>query len=214
MVDLITVGVVIGGLAFLFFGATASSYAVNALGLVVGGGAGYLLGPTIADTAEVGTSIGLGIGAVGGAIVGVVLSLVLLSVAVAAIGFVLGTYSGFTVAAGRLVDGGTAVEAIVAIAIGLVFAVVAMTFTKTMMVILTAFVGAALASMSVTFEDLEAAAMDLDPDPILFEPEAPIFVALFVLGILTQFGLFKFGYVTKILGILPGVKPLRNRGEE
>ena len=29
---------------------------------------------------------------------------------------------------------------------------------------------------------------------------------MFVLGVLSQFGLFKFGYVTKLIGILPGAR--------
>lgn len=211
MVEPSTVALVVVGLAFLFFGATFSSYGVSALGLVVGGTGGYLIAPSLAGVIGLAGPAAIAIAVIAGALIGAILSYVLLSMAVAAIAFVVGTYLGLSVVATALVDGGMLVQVPVAIGVGLVLAVLGMVLTKTMMVFLTAFIGAALASLSVSAGDLSAAQAALHPEPLLFDVTAPVFLALLVLGVLTQFGLFKFGYVTRLLGILPGVRPLRNR---
>lgn len=211
MVEPATVGLVLVGLAFLFFGATFSSWGVSALGLVVGAVSGYLLAPSIAGAlgvASLGATAAL---VLVGAVVGILLGYALLSLAVGAIAFLIGTYVGLSALAELLVDGGTLIEIPVAIGIGLVCAVIGTFLTKTMMVILTAFVGAALASMAVTPESFLTARANVTLDPLLFDVTAPLFLGLFVLGILAQFGLFKFGYVARLLTILPGVRPLRNK---
>jgi hypothetical protein len=46
----------------------------------------------------------------------------------------------------------------------------------------------------------------LTVEPLLFDPTALPFLAVFVLGVLSQFGLFKFGYVTTLVGLLPGAR--------
>lgn len=211
MVELVGIVVVVIGLAFLFFGAAFSSYGVSALGLAVGGGTGYLLAPGIAGVLGIPT-LAATVGAiVVGAAIGVFLGYALLSIAVGAIAFILGTYVGFSVLAELLVDGGVYIEAVVAIAIGLVLGAIATILTKTMMVLLTAFVGAALASRAITVESLQATHAGVTVDPLLVDVTAPLFLGLFALGILAQFGLFRFGYVTRLLGKLPGVRPLRNK---
>ncbi len=214
MIDTVTVGFVLLGALLLLFGSTLSSYSVSVLGLAVGGTGGYLIGPTLASTLGVTATVATAGAAIVGAILGVVLSFVVLSMAVAALAFVVGSYVGLTVVAATYVDGGLWLQLPVAIGVGLVLAVVGMVFTKTMMVALTAFLGAALASRSVTWADLTTAHEMVHPDPLLFDVTAPLFLALFALGVLTQFGLFRFGYVTKLVGLLPGVKPLRNRTQE
>ena len=212
MVELVTVAVVIVGALFLFFGSTFSSWGVSALGLFVGGCLGYLLGPTAAGALGVSSLAGAVVAALGGAVLGLVLSYFLLSMAVAAIAFVLGSYVGWTVIAGYVLeDGGLLLEVVVALAVGLIAGAIGMVLTKTMMVILTAFLGAAMASMSVTATDVRTAAESFTPEPLLLDVTAPLFLGLLILGILTQFGLFKFGYVTKLLAKLPGVRPVRNR---
>jgi hypothetical protein len=72
------------------------------------------------------------------------------------------------------------------------------------MIIITSFIGAALASRIVTFENLQTAQSEVTLDPIVFDPAAPIFLGLVVLGVLSQFGLFKLGYVAKLVTWLPG----------
>lgn len=211
MVDLIAIAVIVVGLAFLFFGAAFSSWGVSALGLVVGGGAGYLLAPSIAGVIGVPAMGATVVAVLIGAAIGVILGYVLLSMAVGAIAFVLGVYVGYSALAGLLVDGGIIVEVVVAIAIGLVLGAIATVMTKTMMVVLTAFFGATLASQSITVDSLQSAHANVTLDPLLVDVTAPLFLGLFVLGLLTQFGLFKFGYVTRLLNVLPGSRPLRNK---
>lgn len=211
MVELATVAFILVGAVFLFSGAAFSSYGVSALGLVIGGSGGYLLAPAIAGAAGI-PVLGVMVGAViGGAILGVILSFALMSLAVGAIAFVIGSYVGMAVVAGILVDGGTYTQLPVAIGFGLVLALLGTVMTKTMMVFLTSFVGAALASRSITLSGLSDAHANVTPDPLLFDVTAPLFLGLFALGVLSQFGLFKLGYVAKLLTILPGVRPLRNR---
>lgn len=213
MIDTATVGFILLGALLLFFGSTLSSYSVSLLGLAVGGTGGYLLGPTLASTIGITATVATAGAAIVGAILGVILSFVVLSMAVAALAFVVGSYVGLTVVAATYVDGGMWLQIPVAIGVGLVLAVVGMVFTKTTMVGLTAFLGAALASRSVTWMDLTAAHEAVHPEPLLFDVTAPIFLALFALGILSQVGLFRFGYVTKLVGLLPGVRPLRDRAQ-
>lgn len=213
MVEPTTIGVVLVGAFFLFFGAAFSSYGVSALGIVVGGSAGYLLGPSIAASlAASGTVVTIG-AALAGAVIGLLLSFAIMSLAVAAIAFVVGSYIGLVAVATALVDGGMIEQVLVALIVGVVFALIGLVLTKTMMVIMTAFVGATFASLSVTAGDLSTVAANLDPDPLFFDATNPLFIGLFILGVLTQFGLFKFGYVGKVLTLLPGVRPLRNRAE-
>ena len=213
MVEPVTVGVVLVGAFFLFFGAAFSSYGVSALGIVVGGSAGYLLGPTVAASVAASATLVTVGAALGGAVIGLLLSYAIMSLAVAAIAFVVGTYVGLVAVAAVIVEGGMIEQAIVAIIVGVVFALVGLVLTKTMMVIMTAFIGATLGSLSVTAGDLAFVATEMNPDPLFFDPMNPLFIGLFALGVLTQFGLFKFGYVGKVLTLLPGVKPLRNRAE-
>lgn len=213
MVEPVAIGVVLVGVAFLLFGAAFSSYGVSALGLTVGAGSGYLLAPTVADTFAVSSLLATGGSIVVGAIVGILLGYALLSLAVGLIAFVLGTYVGLTVVAGYIVEGGGNVEIVVAVGFGLVLALLGTILTKTMMVLLTSFVGAALASRSVTPSAIETAGTDLTIDPLLFDI-SPLVIGLFVVGVLVQFGLIRLGYVTRLLGILPGVRPLRDRGRE
>ena len=88
-----------------------------------------------------------------------------------------------------------------------------MILTKTTLIITTAAGGAALLSRSVTMIELQQAQETLSADPLIFEISWP-FLALFTLGVLWQFGLFRFGYVARIAALLPGASVLRNRGDE
>lgn len=213
MVDTTGILLIVVGLALLFVGATASSYAVGLLGLLVGGAIGYLVGPTLAGVLGVAAPIGIAAAALLGAFLGAVLTAMLLKVTVSAIAFVVGTYAGWTTLAAVFVSESSLLEIPVALGIGLVAAAVAFVLTRTMLILITSFVGAALASTAVTWADLAAAADGLDPDPLLFDVTGLVFLALLALGILSQFGLFKLGYTTRLLGLLPGVRPVRNRGE-
>ncbi len=214
MVELATVAMIVVGLAFLFFGAAFSSYGVTALGLAVGAGSGYLLAPSIGGVIGLAGLQATAIAVIVGAIIGVLLGYMLLSLAVGAVGFVVGTYVGLSGLSGMLVEGGTYVELVVAVGLGLVLALAGMALTKTMMVLITSFIGAALASRSLTTDAMIEAQAQLSPEPLYFEFVSPLFLGLFVLGILSQFGLFRFGYVTRLLSILPGVRPLRDRARE
>jgi hypothetical protein len=212
MVELLDVVFVLGGAVFLFAGAVLSIYGVALLGAVVGAGGGYILAPTIAGPIGVEGALATAVAVPVGALVGVLITYVLLSMAVAAISFVVGTYFGMVVVAPAVSSG--LAQFGVAIGVGVAAAVIGSLFTKTMMIIITSAVGAALVSLQVTFSDLETAQSDLVLDPILFDIQSPIFIGLFVLGVLSQFGLFKLGWVTKIVAKLPGARALTDRGEE
>lgn len=212
MVDLVAIAVVAVGVLFLFFGSTFSSYGVSAMGVLVGGSGGYLLGPSLAGMAGISPLAATAGAVLVGAAVGFALSAMFLSMAMAAIAFVVGTYLGWTVIAGIVLEGGSMpLEVGVAVLVGLVAAGVGSVFSSWMLVLLTSFVGAAMASRSVTATDVADVAATFDPEPLLFDATAPLFVGLFVLGILVQFGLIKFGYVTKLLTVIPGIRPLRER---
>jgi len=212
MVGPLDVAFMLGGAVFLFAGAVLSIYGVALIGAVVGGGAGFLISPTIGGfvglEGTLATIIAVPIGALGG----IIITYVLLSLAVAAISFVVGTYFGLVIVAPAVTNG--LLEIGVAVGVGIVAALIGTLLTKTMMIVITSAVGAALVSLQVTASNLQTAQSDLALDPILFEVQSPIFLGLFVLGILSQFGLFKFGYVTAIVARLPGARALTDRGEE
>lgn len=213
MVDGTMIGLLVAGAVLLFAGAALSTYGVALLGAIVGGGGGYLFAPTVAGaigvSGPVSTAAAVGLGL----ILGALLAYSLLSVAIAATSFVVGAYLGLLVLAGMLVDGPTYMEWLVAVGIGFGAAVLGLIFTKTMLIITTAAGGAALLSRSVTMTELQEAQTTLSADPLLFELSIP-FLGLFVLGVLWQFGLFRFGYVARIATLLPGARVLRNRGDK
>ena len=211
MIDLGSIGLVLGGAVLLFAGAALSVYGVVLLGTLLGGGGGYLVGPTVVAAAGLDGVTAVVGSVVLGAVAGGVLGYLLLSVAVAAMSFVVGTFVGATTLAPLLVDGGWHVEWGAAIAIGVAAAILGALLTKWMMGLLTAFVGAAFASRSLTIEQFAAARQALHPEPLLFDVASPVFLALVTLGILSQVGLFKFGYVTRIARYLPGSKALPGR---
>lgn len=212
MVDLIGVAVIVAGLVLLLAGAALSVYGVAILGAIVGGGVGYLFAPTIGGAIGLeGTLAAIGATGVGG-LAGTVASYVLLSMAVATLSFVAGTYAGLVVAPAVLGDGAGVLLYAAALAVGVVAALLGSFLTRTVLVLVTSFVGATLASTSLTLADVTAAGENLTLDPLLFDVAAPLFLGLFALGVLAQFGLFKVGYVTRLVGVLPGASVLHDRG--
>lgn len=211
MVDAIVVGLVAAGVVFLLAGAVLSVYGIALLGAVVGGAGGYLLGPELLGFDAFPELAGpILVGAAGG----VALSYLLLSLAIGLLGFVVGTYIGAVGSQQLLQEPDLLVVAVLALVTGAVAAFLGTILKRTVMVFITSFIGATLASRSVTAANIDDAKLS-EPDPILFDPvEEPLFIGLFVLGVLTQLGLFKFGYVAKLAGYLPGASVLQDREED
>lgn len=204
MVAPIDVGLILAGLVLAFLGAALSVYTVTLTGFLVGAGAGYVVSPQlvglIAVEGIVLTAVSvLLVGAVGG-----VLAYVGLSFAVMGLGAIVGAFLG-RYAIGPFYGDGTLLligATLAGLAIG---AVLGLVLTRTTLVFVTAFVGSALATRSLTLGELRTARELLSVDPLLFE-FSPLFLAVLVLAILSQFGLFRFGYVTKLVGVLPGAR--------
>ena len=214
MVELLDIAFVLGGAVLLFFGAVLSVYGVALLGAVVGAGGGYLIAPTIGGFFGVQGLFATAVAIPVGALAGILATYMLLSLAVGAISFAVGMYFGATAVAPTL---GTLVSPVgiaIVIGMGLAAAVVGSLMTKTMMIIITSAMGAALVSRKLTIGALRSAQTNLAVDPLTFEPTAPIFLGLFVLGVLSQFGLFKLTWVTSLVGRLPGARQLSDRGDE
>jgi len=214
MVELLDIGFVLGGAVLLFFGAVLSVYGVALLGAGVGAGGGYLLAPTVGGFVGVEGLLATVVAILIGTIAGVLLTYLLLSFAVAAISFVVGSYFGVVAVAPMLGYTGTFVGIAVGIGVGLAAAVVGSLMTKSTMVLITSAMGAALVSRQLTISGLRAAQRNLAVEPLVFEPTTPVFLVFFILGVLSQFGLFKLGWVSKIVARLPGARQLRNRGED
>ena len=212
MVDVIGAAFVVVSAVLLFAGAALSIYGVGLVGVLLGGGGAYLVAPTVAGAFGLEGLIGIAAVVLVGAVVGGALTYALLSVAIAGVSFFVGGFVGLAVLAPALVGGTWFLEWGVAVGSGVVAAFFGLIMTKTAMRLITAFVGAALASRAITPADFAAAQAALTPDPLLFDLSAPLVLGLFALGVLTQLGLFKFGYVTKLVGLLPGARPLRDRG--
>ena len=211
MLTPLSVGLVLAGLLLAFVGAAASVYAVTLTGALIGAGAGYLAAPNLVGLIAVDGLVLTGVGVVLGGAIGGFLAYTGLSFAVVAIGGVVGGFVGrFAVgplyaadAAGiegtLLLVGAT----LAGVALGALFGFV---LSRTTLVVSTAFIGAAFASRSLTPGTFEAATAEAAIEPLLFDVTAPAFLAVFVLGVLSQFGLFKFGYVTRLVGALPGAR--------
>lgn len=204
-------GIVVAGLLLAFVGAAVSVYAVSLTGFLIGAGAGYLAVPNLAGLVAVD---GLALSAAGvllGGAIGGFLAYTGLSFAVLAIGGVVGGFAGrFAVGPVYAADiaglGGTALLVGATLAGVAAGALCGFVLTRTTLVVSTAFIGAALASRSLTPGSFDAVTAEFTVEPLLFDPTALPFLAVFVLGVLSQFGLFKFGYVTTLVGLLPGAR--------
>ena len=204
MVTPIDVAFVLVGVVLLFAGAALSIYGVGAMGLVLGGGGGYLAAPAMGGFVGL-SGVAASVAAVLiGALIGVAVAYILLSMAVASIAFIVGAYFGLVIAEPLVGASSLLVSIPVAIGVGIAAAFLGTFLTRTTMIAITSFVGAVLASRAVTVEQFERAQSDVTIDPLLFDLAAPVFLGLFVLGVLSQFGLFKLGYVTKLVTWLPG----------
>ena len=209
MVTPLDAGLVVAGFLLAFVGAAASVYAVTLTGALIGAGAGYLLSPNLVGLVAVDALALTGTAVVIGGALGGFLAYAGLSFAVLGIGGVVGGFVGrFAVGPFYAADAagleGTLLlvgATLAGVAVGALFGFV---LSRTTLVVSTAFIGGAFASRSLTADAFEAAAEGLTVEPILFDVTAPAFLAVFVLGVLSQFGLFKFGYVTRLVGILPG----------
>jgi hypothetical protein len=217
--ELVTIGLVLAGLVLLFFGAALSVYATALLGFVMGAGGGYVAAPQLLGVVGAEGVVGLaGAVLVGGAL-GAVLAYVALSFATAVPSFVVGAYLGLYVVTPLFTDGGL-IKYVVMVVAGIAGAVVGFTLTKVALTFVTSFVGAALASGAVGMASLTAARDSFSPDPILFDPlattelvgvDVPLFGVLFVLGVLSQIGLFRLGWFGRLAGIIPGLGRLFGR---
>ena len=214
MVDIIGIALVLGGLVLLFAGAALSIYGVAVLGVLVGGTGGFMFAPTIADLIGLQGVLAVVAATAIGIVAGLVVTYLLLSMAIAAVSFVFGTYAGLVVVAPLLGEGSGLLAYPIALVVGFVAAALGSFLTKSMMVLITSFVGATLASGSVTAADVATAQTDVSLEPLLIDVGSPIFLALLALGVLSQFGLFKFGYVTKLVSVLPGASVFRDRGDQ
>ena len=211
MLTPLTVGLVLAGLLLAFVGAAVSVYAVTLSGFLIGAGAGYIAAPNLVGLIAVDGLLLSAVAVILGGAVGGFLAYTGLSFAVVGIGAVVGGFVGrYAIGPLYAADAagfeGTALlvgATLAGVGIGAVFGFV---LSRTTLVVSTAFIGAALASGSLTAEAFEAAATETAMEPLLFDVTAPAFLAVFVLGVLSQLGLFKFGYVTKLIGILPGAR--------
>lgn len=202
-IEAMDVGVVLIGLLLAFVGAAVSVYTVTLTGFLIGAGVGYLAAPNLAGVlAAEGLLLSAAAVILGGAI-GAFLAYAGLSFAVLGIGAVVGAFVGRLVVGPFYVEGTLflAGATLAGMAVG---AVVGFVLTRTTLVFSSAFIGAALASRSLTPADFKAATDPIALDPLSFDPTAPMFLAIFVLGVLSQVGLFKFGYVRKVTAIVPG----------
>lgn len=204
MVDIVGIGVILGGLVLLLAGAVLSLYGVALLGALVGAGLGSMLGPIAAEAANIGDPVGLIGGIVVGGLIGIVLAYAFIRWAIALFGLVIGGYYGAVVIAPAVADVTWYLEAMIGLAIGLAVAAVATIFTKTLLIILTAAAGSTLASANVTLDNLDQAASEVSLSPLTFDLADPIFLGLFAVGLLVQFGLLQLGAVKRFAAKLPG----------
>lgn len=205
-----TIALVTVGLVLVFAGAALSVYSVGLLGALFGAGGGYILGPTAGTAMGIGAMGGTVLGVLIGASIGVLLTYRLLPIALGVVSIVAGTYLGGVLIAPLFVTGPWYLQWLAAVGLGFATGTVALLLTRTVLIVTTAGIGAALASRSVTLTDLAAASAGPRLDPLLFDVTALPFLVLVVLGLLSQTGLFRLGYVRRIAALLPGADVLTN----
>lgn len=206
MVEFVDIGIILAGLGLAFFGAALSSYSVTLMGFLIGAGGGYLIAPDI--LAIVGTATGLVAVATVALIVGAIgaaIAYSTLAFAVAVPGFLVGAFLGRYLVT-PLMEWGMILGIVAAVGGGIIGAWVGVVMTRTGLIVISSFFGAALASRSLTLEQLGVARAELALEPVLFDPLSPLFLGLFILGVLAQFGWFKFGYVTKLWAVVPSLR--------
>jgi len=220
--ELVSIGLILAGLALVFFGAALSVYATALLGFLIGGFGGYVIAPQLLGTLGASGPVGLAVAVIVGGGLGAALAYVALSFATSIPAFVVGAYIGLYVVTPLFTEGGL-VRYLVMILGGVVGALLGFTLTKFALMFITAFIGSAFASGSVTLSDFTAVRDTFTLDPILFDPlartpivgvELPLFGILFVLGVLSQVGLFKLGWVARFATVLPGIGRVLGNGDE
>ncbi|PSP80972.1 phosphate ABC transporter permease [Halobacteriales archaeon QS_4_69_225] len=213
-------GLVVAGLVLVFFGAALSVYAVALLGFLLGAGGAYTVAPVLLGAVGSEGVVGLAVAVVAGGLVGAALAYVALSFATAVPSAVVGAYVGLAVVAPVVTDGGLLRYPLAALG-GLAGAVVGVTLTKFALTFVTSFFGAALASGALSASAFRAAREGPTVEPLLVDPLAttpvagaavPLFAALFVIGLLSQVGLFRLGWVTRLAAVLPGARALDSKG--
>ena len=220
--ELVSIGLILAGLALVFFGAALSVYATALLGFLIGGFGGYVVAPQLLGAFGASGVVGLAVAIVVGGSLGAALAYVALSFATSIPAFVVGAYIGLYVITPLFTEGGL-VRYLVMILGGVVGALLGFTLTKFALMFITAFIGSAFASGSITLSDFTAVRDGFTLDPILFDPlattpvvgfELPLFGILFALGVLSQIGLFKLGWVARFATVLPGIgRVLGDSGE-
>lgn len=204
---------VLAGLVLVFVGAALSIYAVALMGFLIGAGGAYVVAPSVLGAVGSSGLLGLAIAIAVGGLLGAALAYVALSFATSVPSFVVGAYIGLYVVTPLFTEGGL-VRFLIAILGGIVGAVLGFTLTKFALMFVTSFIGAALASGSLPASAFQAAREGATLAPLFFDPlattdllgaEVPLFGALFVLGVLSQLGLFKLGWVAGLASMLPGV---------
>ncbi len=220
--ELVSIGLVLAGVVLVFFGAALSVYATALLGFLIGAAGGYVIAPQILGTIGAGGPVGLAVAIVVGGGLGAALAYVALSFATAIPAFVVGAYIGLYVITPIFTEGGL-VRYLVMIVAGFAGALIGFTLTKFALMFISAFIGAAFASRAVTTADITAVRDTFSVDPILFDPlgttpivgvELPLFGILFALGVLSQIGLFKLGWVARFATVLPGIGRVLGNSDE
>lgn len=220
--ELVSIGLVLAGVALVFFGAALSVYATALLGFLIGAAGGYVIAPQILGTFGAAGPVGFAVAVIVGGALGAALAYVALSFATAIPAFVVGAYIGLYVITPIFTEGGL-VRYLVMILAGFVGALLGFTLTKFALMFITGFIGSAFASGAVTMESFRAVRDTFSLDPILFDPlattpvvgvEVPLFGALFVLGVLSQIGLFKLGWVARLATVLPGIGRVLGSSDE
>lgn len=192
------IGLILAGIVLAFAGAAIFKYTVTLVGFLSGAMAGYLVAGYVAldPLLMAGATVVAGV-------LGVILAFSLITTVATLPGFMFGSYVAATVLG--LSTSNLGIESIgLTLVGGVIGAAIAGLLFKKVLPILMAFVGAALATQAWTYEGFVTAADTLDPAPVLFEP-TPLFIGVVVVGALSQYGLVKLGWATKItypLGVL------------
>jgi len=199
MVGFVDVGLVLAGLVLAFAGVRVFDYAVTVWGFLFGASVGLgVVGG--AQGVEVVTGVPQGVGPVEGIVavvvggmVGIYLAWAAVKLLVIAPAFLLG---GSVVAGAlgiRFQGTPDAFAVLVFVVGGIVGAAIAWRFFRVAVAVVTAAVGATMVTLSIDAAELVTAVTTLEPDTFPAPELSALFLAVFVLGLLTQVGLLWTG---------------------
>lgn len=190
----ISAGMVIGGLVLAFVGVTVFDVAVSVVGFAGGAMVGFTYGQyAFADAGGQASTLELALAVLAGGVVGVGLIWTLIRLVVMGPGFLAGAGITASVVRSGPLSNAEGVTLLAVLLGGVVGAAIAWALFRVVMAVVTAFVGATMVTLGGNVSRVVDAVRTLDPSVVSLELSSAVFLAVFVLGVISQLGQLVLG---------------------